>query len=390
MVRTLATGALVTALLAGRAPLGAIPTASGGATFAPVDLALQEVARGFSAPLLVTNAGDGTRRLFVVERDGHVYVIRNGTKRARPFLDISDRTLSGGEQGLLGLAFHPDFEQNRLLYVNHTGRAGNTVIARYKADEERPGRVNPDSRRVILRIKQPFANHNGGALALGPDGFLYVATGDGGSGGDPQNNGQRLDTLLGKILRIDVPRRSRGRLYGIPPGNPFAGTEGRDEIWAYGLRNPWRFGFNPVAGDIWIADVGQDVQEEVNRQPPGAPGLNYGWNVMEGTGCYPRDSECSPDGLTLPLATYGHGGNCSVTGGHVYRGDDYPGLVGLYFFGDYCSGRIWSVAAAGPSSQEPVELLDTNHSISSFGESEDGELYMTDLGGTLLRVVDSS
>ena len=355
-----------------------------------VDLAVVEVASGFSAPLLVTNAGDGTDRLFVVERGGRVFVVRDGRRRPRPFLDISGRTLAGGEQGLLGLAFHPNYERNRRLYVNHTGRSGNTVIAGYRAEKKRPGRVNPASRRLILRIGQPFSNHNGGAMGFGADGFLHIATGDGGGGGDPQGNGQRLDTLLGKILRIDVDRRSGDRRYSIPPGNPFRGSEGMSEIWAYGLRNPWRFSFDDAGGDIWIADVGQSSFEEVSRQPAGAPGINYGWNVMEGAACYPSGSACSPEGLTLPIATYGHGLGCSVTGGHVYRGSAFPDMVGLYFFGDFCTGRIWSVVADGPAPQSPVEELDTSLSISSFGESEDRELYMTDLSGTLYRLVDAS
>jgi glucose/arabinose dehydrogenase len=369
------------------------PVAPGRATESSaeqIDLTVVEVASGFGAPLLVTHAGDGSGRLFVAERDGLVFVVRNGRRRSRPFLDVSGKTLSGGEQGLLGLAFHPNYERNRRLYVNHTGRSGNTVIASYRRDKRRPGRVNPKSRRVILRIKQPFANHNGGAIVFGFDGYLHIATGDGGSGGDPQGNGQRLDTLLGKILRIDVDRRSGDRRYSIPPDNPFRGTGGRDEIWAYGLRNPWRFSVDEAAGEIWIADVGQGSVEEVNRQPAGAPGINYGWNVMEGAACYPPGSSCDPAGLIMPIATYGHDLGCSVTGGHVYRGDDFPNMAGLYFFGDFCSGRIWSLQADGPPSQEPVELLDTNHSISSFGESEEGELFMTDLSGTLYRLVDSS
>jgi glucose/arabinose dehydrogenase len=369
---------------------GSAATGRGRTTTEQVDLAVVEVAGGFDAPLLVTHAGDGTGRIFVAERGGMVYVVRDGRRRSKPFLDISGRTLAGGEQGLLGLAFHPNYERNRLLYVNHTGRSGNTVIAGYRSEVKRPGRVNAASRHLILRIGQPFSNHNGGAMAFGPDGFLYIATGDGGGGGDPQGNGQRLDTLLGKILRIDVDRRSGDRRYSIPPGNPFDGTNGMAEIWAHGLRNPWRFSFDDVGGDIWIADVGQSAVEEVNRQPAGAPGINYGWNVMEGAECYPAGSPCEPEDLALPIATYGHDLGCSVTGGHVYRGDDYPDINGLYFFGDFCTGRIWSVVADGPSPQSPVEELDTTHSISSFGESEDRELYMTGLSGTLYRVVDSS
>jgi glucose/arabinose dehydrogenase len=375
---------------AGPGPSGIHP-ANAGAREEAVDLALEPVAGGFAAPLQATGAGDGTGRIFVVERGGLVFVVRNGERRSTPWLDISARTLSGGEQGLLGLAFHPDFETNRNLYVNYTGRSGNTVIARYRQAKKRPGRVKPSSRRVILRIEQPYANHNGGAMAFGPDGYLHVATGDGGSGGDPQANGQRLDTLLGKILRIDVDGASGDRRYAIPGDNPFDGRDGREEIWAYGLRNPWRFSFDFASGDIWIGDVGQGTLEEINRQPAGSPGLNYGWNVMEGDACYPSGSACDRAGLTMPIATYGHGPECSVTGGHVYRGTEFPDMVGQYFFGDFCSGRIWSLVADQPAPQDPVELLDTGHSISSFGEAENGELFMTDLGsGMLFRLVDSS
>ena len=375
---------------AGPGPSGIHP-ADAEARADAVDLALEPVAGGFAAPLQATGAGDGTGRIFVVEGGGLVFVVRNGERRSTPWLDISGRTLSGGEQGLLGLAFHPDFETNRNLYVNYTGRSGNTVIARYRQAKKRPGRVKPSSRRVILRIEQPYANHNGGAMAFGPDGYLHVATGDGGSGGDPQGNGQRLDTLLGKILRIDVDAASGDRRYAIPADNPFDGRDGREEIWAYGLRNPWRFSFDFASGDIWIGDVGHVTLEEINRQPAGSPGLNYGWNVMEGDACYPSGSACDRGGLTMPIATYGHGPECSVTGGHVYRGTEFPDMVGQYFFGDFCSGRIWSLAADQPAPQVPVELLDTGHSISSFGESGNGELYMTDLGsGTLYRLVDSS
>jgi glucose/arabinose dehydrogenase len=378
------------AAVAGFLSLGGGPATDRSGREAP-ELELVPVATDFDSPLLVTNAGDGTDRLFVAERGGRIFVVKNGERRTTPFLDISKITLAGGEQGLLGVAFHPRFENNRRFYVNHINRNGDTVIARYKRHKKRPGKVEPGSRRVKLVIKQPYSNHNGGAMEFGPDGYLYIATGDGGSGGDPHNNGQRLNTLLGKMLRIDVDHRSEDLPYAIPSDNPFVGERGRDEIWAYGLRNPWRFSIDGEGGDIWIADVGQNDLEEVNRQSLADAGINYGWSVMEGNACYPPGSSCIPTGLTLPIATYGHDLGCSVTGGHVYRGSEFVALANTYFFGDYCSGRIWGLAADGESPQTPVEMLDTQHSISSFGESEEGELYLTDLSsGELLRLVDGS
>jgi glucose/arabinose dehydrogenase len=360
----------------------------------PDDLAieLREVASGFSSPLGVTGAGDGRRWLYVVEQDGRIRVLRDG--RVTGFLDISDRTEGGGEQGLLGLAFHPRYEDNGRFFVNYTDLQGDTVIAEYRRSRTSYASARKGSERVVLRVDQPFANHNGGALAFGPDGMLYVALGDGGSAGDPQGNGQRRDTLLGKILRLDVSQRP----YAVPEDNPFAGRpDTRGEIWAYGLRNPWRISFDRATGDLWIADVGQGEWEEVNREPAGsAGGLNYGWNVKEGRACYPAGEQCNVTGevledMTDPLAVYSHDHGCSVTGGNVYRGRAFPDLRGNYFFGDYCSGTIWAVAAEGPARQEPVELLETDLSISSFGEDQRGEIYVTDLaGGRLLRLRQAS
>lgn len=357
-----------------------------------VAIRLRRVATGFSSPLGVTGAGDGRRWLYVVEQDGFVRLYRHGAVAPRPFLDVSDRTEGGGEQGLLGLAFHPDYERNRRLFVNYTDLNGDTVIAEYLRSRRDPARARRGTERVLLRVDQPFANHNGGALAFGPDGMLYIALGDGGSAGDPQNNGQRTDTLLGKILRIDVSGTETQ--YEIPDDNPFAESPtARGEIWDYGLRNPWRMSFDRATGALWIADVGQGEWEEVNREPAGSPGgVNYGWRVKEGRACYPAGQECDVvggalDEMTDPLAVYSHDLGCSVTGGHVYRGRAFPDLGGNYFFGDYCSGRVWAVAAGGPSRQEPVELLDTELSISSFGEDDRGELYVTDLaGGGLYRL----
>ncbi|MDQ4025652.1 MAG: PQQ-dependent sugar dehydrogenase [Actinomycetota bacterium] len=353
-----------------------------------ISIRLRRVASGFNAPLAVTGAGDGRRWLYVVEQDGRIFVYRDG--RTSPFLDLSDRTEGGGEQGLLGLAFHPDYASNGRLFVNYTDLQGDTVIAEYRRSRRSYARASKASERVILRVDQPFANHNGGGLVFGPDGMLYVALGDGGSAGDPQGNGQRKDTLLGKVLRIDVAATP----YEVPEDNPFAGRpDARGEIWAYGLRNPWRISFDRATGDLWIADVGQGEWEEVNREPAGSPGgVNYGWNVKEGRACYPAGDQCSATGevledMTDPLAVYSHDHGCSVTGGFVYRGPAFPRLRGNYFFGDYCSGKVWAVAAGGSDRQQPEELLDTDLSISSFGEDDRGEVYVTDLaGGGLYRL----
>ncbi len=345
-------------------------------------MALSPVVDGLEAPLGVTHAGDGSGRLFVVEQGGTVRIVTDGRLEPDPWLDLRDKTAPGGEQGLLGLAFHPDFARNGRLFVDYTDLQGDTVVAEYRS----AGGAEPAFGRVLLTIDQPFPNHNGGGLVFGPDGFLYIATGDGGGGGDPEDNGQALDTLLGKLLRIDVDRGGKGSPYGIPPDNPFAGRAGaRPEIWAYGLRNPWRFSFD--RDKVWIADVGQEELEEIDRAPARRGGINYGWDDMEGTACYEPSVGCRQKGRRLPLGEYSHDEGCSVTGGHVYRGRRYPVLSGAYVFGDYCSGTLWAVAAGGPSQQSPVELLDTDHLVSSFGVDEEGELYLTDISaGRLMQV----
>ena len=336
---------------------------------------LREVAAGFERPLLVTHAGDGSGRLFVAEQGGMIFAVTRGERE--PFLDLTGLTETSGEQGLLGLAFHPDFDANGRFFVDYIDSDGNTVVAEY-------GDGAPDSGRVLLRVEQPFANHNGGHLAFGPDGYLYIGTGDGGSGGDPQGHGQRTDSLLGKLLRIDV---DSGNPYGIPPDNPFAAEEGRPEIWAYGLRNPWRFSFDRDTDDLWIADVGQDGREEVNVERAGAGGgLNYGWNIMEGRACF-LEEDCDRDALVLPVAEYAHEFGCSITGGHVYRGRRFPQIEGGYYFSDYCSGRVWVIDASMDRRQRPVELLATGLQVASFGEDESGEIYVTDAGsGTIYRL----
>lgn len=364
--------------------------ASGDPTL--VRIALAPVVSGLNAPLFASGSGDGSGRIFVVEQGGRIRIVRDGRLLGRPFLDISDRISSGGERGLLGLAFHPGYGQASVrFYVDYTDRNGDTNVSAYTASGADPDVADPTSEQVLLHVHQPFANHNGGMLAFGPDGDLYIGLGDGGSAGDPHGNGQRLDTLLGKLLRIDVDHASGGRPYGIPDGNPFAGRPtARPEIWAYGLRNPWRFSFDRATGDLWIGDVGQNRWEEVDRAPAGTgAGANYGWNRMEGSRCYPSGQDCALPGLALPIAEYGHDRGCAVIGGYVYRGTAYPLLRGVYLYGDLCSGTIWGLAADGPDRQDGVELASgAAGSLSSFGQDDAGELYATDLArGTLLRIV---
>jgi glucose/arabinose dehydrogenase len=362
---------------------GRTPTGAGAFDSSAVELEVNVVVRGLDAPLGVTHAGDGSGRLFVIEQGGTVRIVSGGEVLPEPFLDVSDLVVAGGEQGLLGLAFHPGYEDNGRFFVNYTDTNGDTVVAEYAVSQD-AGAADPGSERVLLRIDQPFPNHNGGHLVFGPDGYLYIGTGDGGGAGDPEGNGQDTSTLLGKLLRIDVDARAGDR-YGIPPGNPFAGdAEGRPEIWAYGLRNPWRFSFDPSSGDLWIADVGQSAFEEINRRGAGAAGLNYGWDVMEGRNCYEEEG-CDRSGKVMPLSSYSHEHGCSVTGGLVYRGTAAPELRGGYVFGDYCSGNIWVLDSRAEGFVEPVQVLSDQGSISSFGEDEERELYMTDLAaGELL------
>ncbi|MDQ3646380.1 MAG: PQQ-dependent sugar dehydrogenase [Actinomycetota bacterium] len=371
-----------------RGPDPAATSASTAAAPEATRLTLEEVATGFESPLQVTHAGDGSGRLFVVEQEGVVRTISpDGSVEPEAFLDLSGSIKSGGEQGLLGLAFHPDFETNGRTFVNYTDLRGDTVIAELRADPP-TGRASPEEARVLLNVGQPYPNHNGGGLAFGPDGYLYIALGDGGSAGDPEENGQDLGSLLGKLLRIDVDHTDDGRGYAIPADNPFIGDgSARPEIWAYGLRNPWRFSFDDVSGTIWIGDVGQGELEEVDRAPVTEGGLNYGWNLMEGSRCFEPASGCDRTGLQLPITEYREGEDCSVTGGHVYRAESAPELGGLYLFADFCSGRIMAIEADTDGAQRPVELLDSDLAISSFGLDESGELYLTDLaGGSVWRI----
>ena len=294
-------------------------------------------------PVGLYHAGDGTNRLFVVEQPGLIRWFANDPSEssAQVFLDIDSIVGSGSERGLLGLAFHPEHSENGYFYVNYTNNSGNTVIARYKVDENNLNQANEDSAFIILEVNQPYSNHNGGQIGFGPDDYLYVSFGDGGSGGDPQVNGQNLQTLLGSIIRIDVDNPSDGLNYSIPVDNPFLGnSDARDEIYAYGLRNTWRFSWDSETELLWGADVGQNAWEEINIIESG---LNYGWNTMEGDHCFPPSANCDQNNLELPIWEYSHADGCSITGGFVYRGNEMPSLIGQYIYGDYCTGRIWAL-----------------------------------------------
>jgi glucose/arabinose dehydrogenase len=335
-------------------------------------------------PVGVTNAGDGSGRLFILEQDGLIRIFQNGALLATPFLDIRDRVLSGGERGLLGLAFHPQYAQNGYFYVNYTNLQGNTIIARFQVSSGDPNHADPSSEKRLIFVQQPYPNHNGGEVAFGPDGYLYLGLGDGGSQGDPNDHGQSLNTLLGKILRIDV---DHGDPYAIPPDNPFQG-KGKAEIWAYGLRNPWRFSFDRATGDLYIGDVGQDLWEEIDYLPAGSPGgTNFGWSYMEGFHTYRNRTPPQNLQLTPPVAEYSHQFGCAVTGGYVYRGQELPDWQGVYLFGDYCSGNVWGLLRSPDGSWQQEMLYQNVGRISSFGEDEAGEIYLTDLSGNLFQLV---
>jgi glucose/arabinose dehydrogenase len=356
----------------------------------PVQLALEPVADGFSQPLYLTSPPGDDHRLFVVERGGLIKIVKDGHVLPTPFLDLSAAVrTTGGEQGLLSVAFHPRYASNGYLYVDYTdAAAGATQVVRYSVSAN-PDIADPGSAVPILSVDQPYENHNGGLLTFGPDGMLYVGLGDGGSGGDPQGNGQNRNTLLASILRLDV---DHGDPYTVPPDNPFvAEPNARGELWAYGLRNPWRYSFDRATGDLYIGDVGQDAHEEVDVQPAASPGgLDYGWNVMEGFSCYDPPTGCSMTGLTLPVLDYPHTDGCSITGGYVYRGSDFPSLQGRYFFADYCGTWIKSFVVANGQvtdlEDHSADVGPVRH-VSSFGEDAAGELYVVSLDGSVWRIV---
>lgn len=374
-------GWVATLLLALLAACGGGSDSTGGVPPPPSVLSLTAVAGGFVQPVQVTHAGDGSGRQFVIERGGTVRIVRGGVVATTPFIDLTAQVqATDGEQGLLSIAFPPSFATRGNFYVHYTGLTGvgNTVVARY-ALSPTPDLADPASGVTLLTVAQPFTTHNGGQLAFGRDGMLYVGLGDGGGIGDPLANGQSRTSLLGKILRLDVESTTGVE---IPPDNPFGNA-----IWALGLRNPWRFSFDRATGDLYIGDVGEAGFEEIDFQPAAsAGGENYGWNVMEGLHCF-ADPSCDSSGFVPPVAEYAHGsGDCAVTGGFVYRGAQYPSLQGLYFYGDSCSGRIWGLRRAGANWENRL-LLDSPLQISSFGEDEAGNLYVADLaGGTIYKI----
>jgi glucose/arabinose dehydrogenase len=343
-------------------------------------IALQALPFGFKQPLFITHAGDGSGRQFVVERGGTIRIVQGGQVLDAPFLDITAKIrASGTEQGLLGLAFHPRYAETGRFFVGYTDNAGRNTVERYQVSAD-PDRGDPATAVTLLSIDDPAQNHNGGNLVFGPDGKLWVGTGDGGASGDRYQNGQNRQTLLGKMLRLDV---DSGEPYGIPSDNPYVGNaEYRPEIWAMGLRNPWRYSFDRMTGDLWIGDVGQNAYEEIDRVAAGrAGGLNFGWPIAEGLHCYPGGAQCDTSPYEQPVAEYGRDGGCSVTGGYVYRGSAYPTLQGLYFFGDFCTGKVWSLDAQDDGTWRMTPQLQDAIQISSFGEDEAGELYVTTFTG---------
>lgn len=376
-------------------------------------IGIERIATGLEEPLYVTHAGDGSNRLFVVEKSGRVLILKGGAILEKPFLDISSKVAEvGRETGFLGIAFHPDYKNNGRFFVNYTAIDNNkgqrvdnennypyplnrgesdvisglkTVIAEYHVSNRNPDLAVNDDERIILEIDQPTNVHNGGQLQFGPDGFLYIGMGDGGPANDIFGKGQDKNTLLGKVLRINV---DEGSPFSIPIDNPFVGEEGADEIWAYGFRNPWRFSFDRLDGRLFLADVGQLSFEEVDIVEKGG---NYGWNIMEGFHCFPPEvSDCDQSGLILPIAEYSHDEGQAIIGGYVYRGAQIPDLQGSYLFGDFGSGVIWSLVEIDPNVWERKELIRTDFPISSFGEDEEGEVYVVDFTGSVFRIVSVS
>jgi len=349
-------------------PVSSLPDPA-GVTWSPV-------AAGLTQPIGLTSAGDGSGRLFIIEQPGTIRIYHQGQLLDSPFLDIQDRVRdSGSEQGLLGLAFDPDYEDNGYFFVNYTNSEGDTAVSRFQVSEN-ISQADPASESNVLTFNQPFQNHNGGQILFGPQGYLWIATGDGGGAGDPQENAQKLDNLLGKLLRIDVSQQP----YALPEGNPFG-----NEIWAYGLRNPWRFTFDPVTGGLYIADVGQDQAEEINFLPADAqPGANFGWDYYEGSlpyeGTPPEDLE-----LTFPVTEYQHPTGCSVSGGAVYRGA-LPAWQGVYLYGDFCSGLIWGLLQTPEGEWQNELLFETSRRIAAIDQDENGEVYLVDINGAVLKL----
>jgi glucose/arabinose dehydrogenase len=357
------------------------PTPAPAPTAAAGKPTLSMLVEGLEKPTYLTHAGDGSGLIYVLEQPGRIRVIRDGALIETPFLDIEERVGSGGnEQGLLGLAFAPDYKTSKRFFVNYTDKDGDTVVAGFIAADG--FLADADSEWQVIKIDQPYGNHNGGDIKFGPDGMLYIGMGDGGSAGDPQNYAQNPKSLLGKMLRIDVSESAQDAPYRVPDGNPKFGAESLPELWSIGLRNPWRFSFDRGTGAMFIADVGQNKIEEVNYQPPGRAGDNYGWKLREGTAEY---SGKATDYLIEPVAEYEHGEDgCSITGGYVYRGPTLTALQGAYIYADFCSGRVWRLRQDGDRWSN-TRLFDTDYSVSSFGEDESGELYLLVRSGEVYR-----
>jgi glucose/arabinose dehydrogenase len=372
---------------------GAWTGAGAGGLSAPTGstIKLTPVASGLTKPVFITSAHDGTGRLFIVEQTGRIKVLAGGSVRSTPLLNIASQVSKGDEQGLLGLAFHPNFKSNHKFYVNFTNTAGDTIIRQYRTSTSNPNVVASGSGKTILKINQPYSNHNGGMIAFGPDGFLYIGMGDGGGAGDPQNRAQNKDALLGKMLRININAHTSTKNYTNPSSNPYVGRKGRNEIWQRGLRNPWRWSFDRKTGSLWIGDVGQNQYEEIDRAVRtgggAGRGVNFGWSTMEGFACYKPSTGCNKSGRQKPLLAYSHAnGRCVVTGGYVYRGSAIPALQGYYVFADFCTGQIWAVRSGASSPASRIQLKDTSLMISSFGENAGGELFVVDLNGAVYRI----
>jgi glucose/arabinose dehydrogenase len=365
----------------------AAPIVSGATT-----VVLKPVVSGLDNPVYVTSAPDGSGRLFVVEQPGRIRVIKNGVLLPTPYLDITDMTSKGDEQGALGLAFHPAFKTTGLFYVDFTTPQGNTAIDQFKQSTTNPDVAVKSSSKRVISIAQPYANHNGGMITFDKTGYLFIGMGDGGSSGDPGNRAQSTSSLLGKLLRINVNGTTGTKQYRIPASNPYVGRPGLDEIWSIGLRNPWRFSFDRLTGDLWIGDVGQARYEEIDRSVAGSGsgrGINFGWRVMEGRHCYNPATGCNRTGKMYPVVEYTHSEGCAVTGGYVYRGKAVPSLYGRYVFADFCSGTIWSVPKGGASPMTKTLVMHTTMNISSFGEDAAGELYVVDHNGGIYRFATS-
>ena len=378
--------AIVAALLL--ALMLAAPSLAAAQTPQSVDLRLEKLVDGLDHPVQMVDPNDGTGRFFIVEKTGKIRIFKDGKLADQPFLDITNQVSTGLEQGLLSMAFHPNFAKNGEFFIDYTDTKGNTQVERWSVSKSDANAADPQSKKTILTVDQPYPNHNGGLLLFGPDGMLYIGLGDGGSEGDPQHNGQNLDTLLSKILRIDVDTTTANLAYGIPKDNPFVNKAGaRPETWAWGLRNPWRFSFDKKTGDLLIGDVGQDTYEEADFDPAGKGGLNFGWSIMEADSCY-KASTCDQSGLTLPFFWYSHKvGGCSITGGYVYRGTKIKGLDGTYLAADYCSGLLWQVHPDGKGGSTVDEPISTGTTPSSFAEDASGELYLIDLQGAIYKIM---